>query len=174
MAIAFGNVGPCFDRGVLERCLGVRDEEASAWWDIFAGWYEGVLHESDGYVESPGVVELRVEGERRIIVEAHPGGLMLHLRRLSGQEEMLADFGPHYLIPVQSFDTARDLARGNPFTLLLFTPLVGLSSSDDQNAAEQEVADAWLASGIVTAQGAVDLAAEWARCALAVQQDGSH
>lgn len=162
--IAYGKRDPELDERVLEASFGVTDKEAHQWYREFAGWYDGVIDDSDGQVAEPGLLELPLVGGGVLVVEAHPGDIYVH-RPSSGvtERDIIANFGPHSWIPEWSVDGAARQAGTDPLVFLVLAPLIRLTPGDDRAAAEARFAEAWVRAGILAPRAASKLAREWAR-----------
>lgn len=111
---AMGQLGPSLEPKVLSDCFGVEESAAIEWWNEFTGWYDGVLDESGGEVDRPGLVEVALDGGECLVVEAHPGDVYVYRRRPSEEaQDTLANFGPHWFIPDWSLAGLERLVRNN-------------------------------------------------------------
>lgn len=106
------------------------DEEDFEYWDKLTGYYDGVLEESDGYLDNPTYLE-EPFGEKTLKIELHPGDVLYYL---DGEE--IGCTGPHWKLNVIPFDEIKPLLDDNDenkeifFWLLL--PLAS-ANEDDRN-----------------------------------------
>ena len=70
-----------------ELCI----EEVGNWWEQFTGYYEGVLDESDGYLENPTTLEEELLPGKILKIEFHPGDILYFING-----EQVGSTGPHY------------------------------------------------------------------------------
>ena len=103
------------------------------WWDRFVGYYEGILDESDGYVEHPKTFCTDLTPSVSLKVEFHPGDTRYIV---NGKE--IASTGPHYHIQIFSFMELlayTEIQRDDRLFLLLL-PLVYIKPEESEQAAK--------------------------------------
>lgn len=162
---AYGQLGPTVDPDVLSEALGVSESDALDWWHTFTGWYDGVLDETDGQTDKPGMLHLMVASDSELRVEAHPGDIYVRLASANGHVADVANFGPHWVISGWTLENAVEVAGGNPFALLILAPLIRSIPHADRSAAAALLRDALVTSGLTDSRGASVLASELSRCA---------
>lgn len=174
----YGQIGDPIERNILESAFGVTEKDASAWWDGFTGWYEGVLDESDGEVDEPGTIRVAFRNNITFRVEAHPGDLYFHLTDGS-RKVSVGNIGPHWSLPFVSLDEAAVLAnrrdgaegKGNAassgLTFMLLAAGIWVSDEDAGQAHDVFVRFCEQ-SGVVASRSIESLATAWVG---AVQSD---
>lgn len=63
------------------------------WSDEFAGYYEGVLDSSDGYVENPTTLKIELSTKNNLFIEFHPGDTIYFI-----DDDEIGCTGPEYFI----------------------------------------------------------------------------
>ena len=66
-------------------------EESRRWWDAFTGYYDGILEESDGYLDEPTTLETSLSQERMLKIQFHPGNTLYYING-----EKIGSTGPHW------------------------------------------------------------------------------
>ena len=79
------------DVSVSELMEELCTEEVREWWEKFTGWYDGVLDESDGYLDDPAFLEAPLTQGRTLKIEFHPGDTLYYV---NGEE--IGSTGPHW------------------------------------------------------------------------------
>jgi hypothetical protein len=154
---------------LIREATGVPEEEALAWWDALSGHYEGVMDDSDGYIERPKTLRMPIGGGRLVEIQFHPGGIIYEMRGPSGAAEPLAELSGHWTLPGMSWAEAERFARAAqrqgdfPYAaaVLLTTPLSYPTAVGDISAIEVAIRLAIERVGAANAGGAARLAAAW-------------
>lgn len=104
------------DISVSELMEELYTEEAGNWWKQFTGYYEGVLDESDGYLEHPTTLEAMLP-DKILKIEFHPGDILYFIN-----DEQVGSTGPHWevqTIPYKDVEQLLSLKNGRQLFLLL-------------------------------------------------------
>ena len=112
----------------------IRDGDLE-YWNEFTGWYEGIIEESDGYLDEPAYFETYIDAMNRTLkIEFHPGETVYFL---DGEE--VGCIGPHSVtrhpLSFIAMKSILDGAYGDILFFLLF-PMVELAEEDRVEAGE--------------------------------------
>ena len=102
-------------------------EAVCEWWEKFTGWYDGVLDESDGYLDDPAFLEAPLTQGRTLKIEFHPGDTLYYV---NGEE--IGSTGPHWklgTVPYKELEKLLPLEQGWQLFLLLL-PLASLERKE--------------------------------------------
>lgn len=101
------------------------------WWDDFTGYYEGILEETDGYLEEPQTFVCNLTPSDSLKIEFHPGDTVYFINN-----KEIACTGPHYQIQIFSFaDLVEYVQNGQDDRIfLLLLPLVSIKEEDAEQA----------------------------------------
>jgi hypothetical protein len=154
---------------ILEQALGTSDHDALTWWNGFTQFYEGVLDDTDGYVDDPTSLTITLANGVRVSIEYHPGGAFYRLHADDGSE-LLGETGPHWRLPGLKWAELAAIARAAGHTgsaserqcLLLLLPLVWTEAKADVDGWQDTIAVAIEEAAGADAPGANALAAAWA------------
>lgn len=111
-------------------------EESRSWWDEFTGYYDGVLDESDGYVDEPATLEVMLPHGKGLKIEFHPGDTLYYIN-----EEKIGSTGPHWelqTVPYEEIRRLLTLRQGCQLYLLLL-PLA-VVKQEEAASARKEIA----------------------------------
>lgn len=103
-------------------------EEAESWWDTFTGYYDGVLDESDGYLDEPTTLETVLPEGKTLKIEFHPGDTLYFIN-----DKQVGSTGPHWklqTIPYRDVEHLLSLENGRQLYLLLL-PLAFIDSGEN-------------------------------------------
>lgn len=117
------------DISVSELMEAFYTEEAGSWWEDFTGYYDGVLDESDGYLDEPATLEEPLPG-KTLKIEFHPGDILYFFNG-----EPIGSTGPHWklkTIPYKELEQLLSLKNGRQLFLLLL-PLAYIEGEDIQS-----------------------------------------
>lgn len=109
-------------------------EEAGNWWEEFTGYYEGVLDESDGYLNEPTTLEETLPQNKVLKIEFHPGDILYFIN-----DEQIGSTGPHWelrTIPYREVEQLLTLKNGQQLFLLLL-PLAFIEGEEVQSVREK-------------------------------------
>ncbi len=110
------------------------DEEDVEYWDELTGYYDGVLDESDGYLDDPTYLEEPC-GRKTLKIEFHPGDVLYYL---DGKE--IGSTGPHWRLNVLHIDELERLLDDNDENNeILFWLLLPLAAANEYD--RKEIAD---------------------------------
>ena len=117
-----------------------------SWWDNFTKYYDGVLDESDGYVDEPETLICELAPTQTLKIEFHPGDTIYFIN-----DRQIGCTGGHYNIQVIPF---KELLNGikDKQVFLLLLPLAVINTQDKNQAAQiisnvlQEIFDKHLCS----------------------------
>lgn len=103
------------------------------WWNDFTGYYDGILEETDGYLEHPKTFCEQLTPSKCLKVEFHPSDTVY----LINQKE-IACTGAHYHIQIFSFTELLECVenRNDDTLFLLLLPLVYIKKSEVDQAKE--------------------------------------
>lgn len=101
------------------------------WWDDFTGYYEGILEETDGYLEEPQTFVCELTPADTLKIEFHPGDTIYFINN-----KEIACTGPHYQIQIFSFSDLVEYVqnRQDDRIFLLLLPLVSIKEEDTEQA----------------------------------------
>jgi hypothetical protein len=153
---SFGQIGEPFDPEVVCSAFGVTEDDAQTWWHKFTGWYDGILDESDGWLENPAGVIVPLAPSLMLEVETHPGGTVHYLASDATGRHMLGDCGPHWRLPMLRWSEAALLS---PEALLLTLPGVWVAA--DQTQCRDHVERAFQNLPLRAKSAASKLADQW-------------
>ncbi|MDE7223219.1 MAG: immunity protein 19 [Acetatifactor sp.] len=108
-------------------------EEVRSWWERFTGYYEGVLDESDGYLDDPATLEEMLSQDKILKIEFHPGDILYFIN-----DERIGSTGPHWelqAIPYKELERLLSLRTGRQLFLMLL-PLASIEEEEAQYARE--------------------------------------
>ena len=115
------------DISVSELMEELCTEEVGNWWEQFIGYYEGVLDESDGYLDNPTTLEEELLPDKILKIEFHPGDILYFIN-----DEQIGSTGPHYelrTIAYKEVEKLLPLKNGRQLFLLLL-PLAFIDEED--------------------------------------------
>lgn len=105
----------------FEMTLGEMVEEIlpfnMEWVNIFTQYYDGVLEELDGYLETPTTLIATLNINEVLKIEFHPGDIIFFIN-----EKRIGSTGPHYMtqaITYQKLEKVLTYANGDVLFLLL-------------------------------------------------------
>ena len=98
------------------------------WWRNFTKYYDGVLEESDGYLDEPETLICELTPAQTLKIEFHPADTVYYIN-----DKQIACTGGHYNIQVIPF---KDLLIfiGNKQIFLLLLPLAVIDNRDKDEA----------------------------------------
>ncbi|MCM1326854.1 MAG: Imm19 family immunity protein [Bacteroidales bacterium] len=112
------------------------DENCSTdieWWKNFTKYYDGVLDETDGYIDNPEIVVCNLTATQTLKIEFHPGDTVYYVN-----DKQIACTGGHYSIQIFPFTNllkyAEEINDNRIFFLLL--PLTIIKRQDADNATQ--------------------------------------
>jgi len=113
----------------------IEEEEAadSNWWGNFTKYYDGVLEETDGYIEEPETLICHLTEAQTLKIEFHPGDTVYYIN-----DRQIANTGGEYQIQIFPLaDLLRYREGGNDNRMfLLLLPLTVITNEDTSHAAE--------------------------------------
>ena len=157
------------DSDLIAAVIRLEEEDVVALWDELSGSYEGVVDESDGYIEHPKTLRVPFEARRQLELQFHPGTLIYEMRGADGDRQSLAELSGHWVLPGMSWSEVELLAgaarrRGDvsyAAAILLLLPLAYRYEATVIDTVEAAVRDAIVELGFATEAGASRLAAAW-------------
>ena len=102
----------------------------TSWWDNFTKYYDGVLEESDGYVDEPETIICELVPAKILIREFLPGDTVYYIN-----DKQIACTGGHYNIQVIPFKKLLNSIKDKQIFLLLL-PLAVIDSPDKDEATQ--------------------------------------
>ncbi len=91
------------------------------WWEDFTKYYDGVLEETDGYLEDPEMLLCKLTEDQTLRIEFHPGDIVYYVN-----DKKIACTGPEYeiqIFPFADLQKYMEYQKDNRLFLLLL-PLV--------------------------------------------------
>lgn len=103
------------------------------WWNEFTKYYEGVMDESDGYIDNPMSFVYDLTSTQKLKIEFHPGDIVYYIN-----DEQIGCTGPHYSIYIFPFESLLKYIETNneKRLFLLLLPLATVSEQDVDNATQ--------------------------------------
>lgn len=83
------------------------NKEVMDWWEEFTGYYEGVLDETDGYLEEPTTLEVSVNETETLKVEFHPGDIIYYMN-----DKEIGSTGPHFELQTMAYKKIEQISTG--------------------------------------------------------------
>lgn len=123
------------DASVSELMDELYTEEIGRWWEKFTGYYDGVLDESDGYLDDPTTLEVTLTQDKILKIEFHPGDILYFVN-----EEQIGSTGPHWelqTVPYEEVKQLLALENGRQLFLLML-PLANVEQ-EEVTAAREEI-----------------------------------
>ena len=100
----------------------------TSWWDNFTKYYDGVLAESDGYLDEPETLIFELTPAQTLKIEFHPADTVYYFN-----DKQIACTGGHYKIQVIRFKDLLNFVE-NKQTFLLLLPLAVIDNSEINEA----------------------------------------
>lgn len=103
------------------------------WWNKFTKYYDGVLEETDGYIDEPEMLICNLTNTQTLKIEFHPGNTVYYVNN-----KQIACTGGEYNIQIFSFtDLLKYTKEKNDNRIfLLLLPLTIISNQDINSATE--------------------------------------
>lgn len=108
----------------------------SDWWGNFTKYYDGVLEETDGYIEEPETLICPLSEAQTLKIEFHPGDTVYYIN-----DRQIANTGGEYQIQIFPLaDLLRYREGGNDRRIfLLLLPLTVITDEDISQVTEMTV-----------------------------------
>lgn len=105
----------------------------STWWGNFTKYYDGVLEETDGYIEEPETLICHLTDAQILKIEFHPGDTVYYIN-----DRQIANTGGEYQIQIFPLaDLLRYMEDGKDKRIfLLLLPLTVIRNEDSSHAAD--------------------------------------
>ncbi|MBO5094182.1 MAG: immunity protein 19 [Lachnospiraceae bacterium] len=100
------------------------------WWNNFTKYRDGVLEETDGYIDEPETLCCNLTAAQTLKIEFHPGDTVYYIN-----DRQIACTGGHYHIQIFPFKDLLNVSEDKRIFLLLL-PLTVIDQSDTDNVAE--------------------------------------
>lgn len=114
----------------------IEEKEAadSDWWGNFTKYYDGVLEETDGYLEEPETLICQLTPAQTLKIEFHPGDTVYYIN-----DRQIANTGGEYQIQIFPLaDLLRYIEEGNDERIfLLLLPLAVITDEDISHITEK-------------------------------------
>lgn len=128
LCTSFGQMGDPIDGQEACRAFGVSEQAAQKWWRTFTGWYDGILDETDGWLENPSGVAAALTTRLNLEVETHPGGTDYFVSAVKpARRQRVGDVGPHWRLPMFRWEEA---SRFPAHALVLALPGLWLKGTE--------------------------------------------
>lgn len=103
------------------------------WWRYFTKYYDGVLDETDGYIDEPETLICNLTSTQTLRIEFHPGDTIYYIN-----DKQIACTGGEYHIQIFALKDLLNFmdSRDDKRIFLLLLPLTIVSSQDMDNATE--------------------------------------
>lgn len=103
------------------------NKEVMDWWEDFTGYYEGVLEETDGYLEEPTTLEFLIDETENLKIEFHPGDIIYYINN-----KKIGSTGPHFELQAMSYQRIEQISIGEygKELYLLLLPIAKLEKND--------------------------------------------
>lgn len=101
-----------------------------SWWSNFTKYYDGVLEETDGYIDEPETLSCNLTSTQTLKIEFHSGDTIYYIN-----DTQIACTGSHYHIQIFPFKDLLNVLEDKRIFLLLF-PLTVIDKPDMDNATE--------------------------------------
>ncbi len=102
----------------------------TSWWDNFTKYYDGVLEESDGYIDDPETILCELAPTQTLTIQFHPGDTVYYIN-----DKQIACTGGHYNIQVIPFRELLSSIKNQQIFLLLL-PLSVIHQQDKDEAVQ--------------------------------------
>lgn len=99
-----------------------------SWWRHFTRYYDGVMDESDGYLDEPETLICKLTPTQTLKIEFHPGDTVYYIN-----DKRIACTGGHYIIQMIPFKELINFQQDKRIFLLLL-PLAVINSLDIDDA----------------------------------------
>lgn len=122
------------DTSVSELMYELYTEEIESWWNKFTGYYDGVMDESDGYLDDPTTLEALLMSDKVLKIEFHPGDIFYFVN-----EKQIGSTGPHWMLQTVSYEDVKQLLtleNGRQLFLLLL-PLAVIKQEEITTARKE-------------------------------------
>jgi len=105
------------------------------WTNTFTQYYDGVFDETDGYLDTPTVLETKISSDKTLKIEFHPGDTLYYINEVE-----IGSTGPHWKLHVLSYSIAKSVLSQKDGTILflLLLPLVYVTV-DEINEAQVNI-----------------------------------
>jgi len=105
----------------------VINKEVMDWWEKFTGYYEGVLDETDGYLDEPATLEIFIDKKENLKIEFHPGDIIYYMNK-----KKIGNLGAHFKLQTMPYKriaqiNVREYEKESYFLLL---PIAKLEKDD--------------------------------------------
>lgn len=111
----------------LSEFLSEKFEFPDEFVNSFTGYYDGVLDDSDGYVDEPNTIQLSLDTGKELYIEFHPGDTIFFI-----DDEAIGCTGPHQEIHAISWkEFKKNTVQKDVIEKLLLLPMVYVNSDDE-------------------------------------------
>lgn len=106
-----------------------------SWWDAFTGYYNGILEDSDGYLENPTTFIASIGTNKTLKIEFHPGDIIYFINN-----KKIGSIGPHWELQSLPYNTIRELLlQENGIQLFFLLLPLAMVESKEKVSVEKEV-----------------------------------
>lgn len=115
--------------GIVQDIYNIDLNQEMDWINNFTGYYEGVMDESDGYLEHPNFLKIDINPSMYLTIEFHPGDTLYYINNIN-----IGCTGPHWMLFCLTWTELKKMIKNAPngdalFWLLL--PIVGITKEDN-------------------------------------------
>lgn len=106
-----------------------------SWWDTFTGYYNGILEDSDGYLENPTTFIASIGTNMTLKIEFHPGDIIYFINN-----KKIGSIGPHWKLQSLPYNTIRELLlQTNGIQLFFLLLPLAMVESKERVSVEKEI-----------------------------------
>lgn len=123
------------DTSISELMYELYTEEIESWWNKFTGYYDGVMDESDGYLDDPTTLEALLTPDKVLKIEFHPGDILYFVN-----EKQIGSTGPHWMLQTVPYEEVKQLLTlENERQLFLLLLPLAVIKQEEITAARKEI-----------------------------------
>lgn len=114
---------------IIEKVFNMDVNKATNWVNNFTGYYEGVMDESDGYLENPNVLTIKLAQDIFLNIEFHPGDTIYYFNSIQ-----IGCTGPHWQLYCLTWNELVEIsnkALDSDYIFLLLLPITAITNEDN-------------------------------------------
>lgn len=115
---------------IIEKIFNIDINKATNWINNFTGYYEGVMDESDGYLENPNLLTIKLAQGIALNIEFHPGDTIYYFNSMQ-----IGCTGPHwqlYCLTWKELIEISNKAKESAYLFLLLLPITAITKEDNK------------------------------------------